>query len=252
MLLLAIFAVPQWLRSNPGLIVRGIIIGLAVFVSIKSGSRGQLLAVLLSCLVTVPLLSGRALSRGAVYTLTLAASITGIAALLLRNSTETRRWTPKVAARDIQGRIDLSQDLLSQWIDAGPVAWLIGLGSSASYSLLGTYCHIVPIEVLCELGILGFSIFAAFLYSALTNCYSYLRHLHADTTDRRAIGFFLSLLVFQFTLSLKQGSLIGSANLFLIGAIALAVINRGRDRPALDHGAQHLDTVRTGQGLASQ
>ncbi len=76
-------------------------------------------------------------------------------------------------------RVAYSLQLLSYWFSKGPIYWMFGIGSSASFhpNIVGIYCHVVIVEVLCELGLLGLGLYAGFLGFIVRDSLSIDAHL---------------------------------------------------------------------------
>jgi hypothetical protein len=97
---------------------------------------------------------------------------------------------------------------------------LFGLGTSASFSprIAGFYPHIVPIEVLCELGVVGIALFIAILVLTLRSVIRYMRRyaaLETNSKGTRVVVSLAALFILEVLLSLKEGSLLRDANLLM-------------------------------------
>jgi hypothetical protein len=93
---------------------------------------------------------------------------------------------------------------------------LFGLGNSASYDphIIGMYSHIVPLEVLAEEGIIGFGLFLSI--RSINQAYKYVKN---DQEYRGLLATISATFLFSFILSLKQGNMFGSLDLFMIAII---------------------------------
>ena len=125
----------------------------------------------------------------------------------------TQRWNvDNMVDTYSSSRIGTAGILLRHWAEAGPIAWIVGLGSSASYSrdILGGYPHVVMLEVLGELGVVGFAILWAIVIFAARDLYSVHRRVADDPNARGVNATIGAIFLFQVILSFKQGSLLGS------------------------------------------
>lgn len=207
--------------------LRWAIVVMAMGLIVRSGSRGQLLGVLLVILICWPL------NRGLWNVKQLAslaglASLLGLAILWAVQEFWTRpeyqyhatRWTGDSAHEDVQGRLDNALLLLSLAFDSTETM-CFGLGNSAAYDprILGIYPHFVPLEILAEEGIFGFILYVAIIVLASRNIVRYLRLLPTNSDDRRLLTGLIGLSLFSFILSLKQGSLLGNLDPFMFTII---------------------------------
>lgn len=113
--------------------------------------------------------------------------------------------------RDLtEDRIGSAQQLFEYWSSSDPLHVLFGLGNSISYDprILGGYPHVVPVEVLCEEGIVGALLFAACI--GLSVHYAIKAGLSSNGLTRQLFTTVLALMLYEFLLTLKQGSLLGS------------------------------------------
>ena len=186
---------------------------------VESGSRGQLLAVLLSVCIFWPLRNkitdvGTFVTSGififAILILTwLAISNVGGGNI---------RWTYDYIEADLFGRMATSIKILSIWLDSGALL-IPGLGNYSSFSLIGTYPHNVPVEVLCEEGIIGAIIYLAIVHYSIRSVINSLRIAKAGTQQHSCIILMASLLLFSFIISLKQGNLLGNLYFFMFAIL---------------------------------
>lgn len=217
-----VLAILYWKRSEPvGLALRVLVVLISAYlVVLKTESRGQFLAMVVVCFATLPVAAGRLnFKRLAIIAMWLAL-IGAVSFYFLGQLVDQgARWQGARASEDWHGRISMASVMVNAWLSS-PQSILFGLGNSAAYSpeLLGIYPHIVPIEVLTEEGVIGFSIYLALLVSS---CASAVRLCRAE----KGIGHFeirsalTGLAAFYALLSFKQGSLIGSY--FLLASMML-------------------------------
>lgn len=210
---------------------------LGMVIAIKSGSRGQLFALVLAGLAFYPF-SRRIRSIGSFIAAGVGMILVlGIATVVFDTlvGESSDRWN-FATMRDTwsDGRLGMSMVLLNEWTEAGPVAWLIGLGTSASYdpNLVGGYPHVVMAEVLGELGLIGF-VMLWFVPILGFTAFVRLHRLVADDDENRGLVAVLgALFLFEVILSFKQGSLLGSPFAFGFAVVLGRLATLQRMAPA--------------------
>jgi hypothetical protein len=220
-------------------ILRWVLIGMAITITFQSGSRGQLFAMVFAGAAFLPysrrvknVANFVGLVIGGVVFLALVSVLFDV---MVGGST---RWTPDEFFRTYSGtRVDTSLVLLRAWLDAGPMFWLIGLGSNASYSIPGLnfYPHLVLLEVLGELGLVGFALL--FAIPTLVGVAMYqLWPFVKDSPERRGVLAALgAMFLFDVILSFKQGSLLMYGSTFAFACIIarLATMEKLGEVPAV-------------------
>src|SRR5882757_8910988 len=136
-------------------------------VIIRSGSRGQLIAFVLSLVVFMPLAFRLSQLRSLVpiiVGLVVMAVTAEIAAQHFIHADDSR-WDKAGAEQAAAGRLTMSLALLSKWSES-PGTVIFGLGNSASFdpAIVGYYPHNVPAETLGEEGLIGFGLYVALLW----------------------------------------------------------------------------------------
>lgn len=211
-------------------VVRGFLtFGLAaisIALVLKTGSRGQMIAMIASAVVFAPVAYGRALSRGYIAALVMGAAITaalwwsfpGLSELFATGDGD--RFSADRAVTDYEGRLTIAEALFNHYLDSGLLGMIFGLGTSASFSrdIVGFYVHIVPVEILCELGIVGAGLLLAILLltaRGVARHMSMLARSSGSATVNRVVAALSALFVCEFLLSLKEGSLLRDIYLFL-------------------------------------
>lgn len=207
-------------------LLRIAILFVGLYLCFRSGSRGQLIAV---GLVIIPAI---VLSRGtknvtAIASMVVLPAVSIIAMYIFYEEFGTsRRWTLEGMTKYYGGsRGAMVQELLSAWVRSSPIQMLFGLGSSASYQIVGAYPHFVPAEILGELGFIGFAIYCGILALSVRASYR-LWKLSKDDPMLRGDAIAVSALVgFAFLLTLKQGSFLGSLD-FVMYCFVLGVLEK--------------------------
>ena len=213
----------RW-RGISALVALGLVT-ISVILVVKTGSRGQLISMILSAMVFFPISRGWSFSRGAVITLVGAGlALVAIWALLPDLSTlvsaEQGRFDSERAVVDYEERVEAVQRLFDVYASSGILGLLFGLGNSASFSpqILGFYTHIVPAEILCELGVVGLMLFVTIwgmAARAMLRFGTRLGSLQVAAETRRSIACLGAIAFIELLLSFKEGSLVRDVNLFL-------------------------------------
>lgn len=143
------------------------------------------------------------------------------------------RWDRRQLGKDIEsGRLDVAERLLDYWLASSPVHQTFGLGhaTAADPRLVGAYPHLVPLEVLCEEGIVGFTLYLGVLATALRG---YWKAFVVNVGPVKALlPALLGLFCFEFMLTLKQGTLTGDFTFLLFVCLSDSV-----RRPLADEAA---------------
>jgi hypothetical protein len=202
------------------------LLGLCLLLIVKSGSRGQLLGVLLVSVACWPI--SRGLKNVKQFTLL------GLMILFLGVATnwaidelsheqmygQRGRWDEQVAQKDVSGRLK-NAIFLVQMSYSSLESVLFGLGNSASYDtrILGIYPHFVPLEILAEEGLIGFLLYVMISYSVVHSTFRIFRISATEKEERLLLGGLVGLYLFTFILSLKQGSLLLNLEPFMLAII---------------------------------
>ncbi|OQX69199.1 MAG: hypothetical protein B6A08_05800 [Sorangiineae bacterium NIC37A_2] len=175
---------------------------------VRTGSRGQIVSSIATVLFFV------AITKRGIWFLPVAlSSIALLGTSLFEDEVRANRlrWSGDQMRRDLtEDRIGSAQQLFEYWSSSDPLHVLFGLGNSISYDprILGGYPHVVPVEVLCEEGIVGALLFAACI--GLSVHYAIKAGLSSNGLTRQLFTTVLALMLYEFLLTLKQGSLLGS------------------------------------------
>ncbi|MCR9295906.1 MAG: hypothetical protein NXI32_24590 [bacterium] len=193
------------------------VVALGIFVIAQSGSRGQLLGFVITSAVWLPVTAG-AVARKSVVIALVVTVVAAVAAYFLFGELG---WTSRIEGDQVQHSIDfrvnLATELVSTCWSKGIFYVLFGLGNSASYSLIGSYPHLVPLEILAEEGFIGFGLFLSFIIVVFRQLQVAILDSRISRDDRTALCLLACLFTFELLLCLKQGSLMGSTALFSFG-----------------------------------
>jgi hypothetical protein len=250
----------RW-RGAAALVALGLV-AISLILVIKTGSRGQLISMVVSSMLFLPISRGWSLSRGtlvglAAAALAMAAIWAFLPDLTSLASTQESRFDTERAVEDYEGRIARADRLIDVYLSSGVLGLLFGLGNSASFApqIAGFYTHVVPVEILCELGAVGLLLFMGalgFTVRAVIRLASIISSPQISSEMRRVVACLSALALIELLLSLKQGSLVRDVHLFLFpilieGLLAsvaaqtlIGTTDRSRQRSAI-RGAQQQD-----------
>ena len=194
------------------------VVAVCLFVIVRSGSRGQLIAALGSLVLMLPVAFRITRARG------LAGILVGVAVLGLAvgyavieyMAGNALRWNESLAQRDAVGRWHMAVTLLREWQKSG-AGMVLGLGNSAAFdpSILGFYPHIVPLEILAEEGLIGAALYLMILwmvFRAIWRARRMARQLPELSGLVAAVG---ASFLFMLIISFKEGNMVGSVFLFM-------------------------------------
>jgi hypothetical protein len=211
-------------------VLRWGVVALGTFVILKSESRGQFFCVLVAICAFLPA-SRRPKDLLGLISITVGVIIFGFVVGILYSiyAAGYSRWSAGEMFDAVQqGRLARCADVLRYWLEH-PGYWLFGYGNSGSFApeVHGMYPEVVPVEILVEEGLFGFSIFLAILGITTRTMWKTYR-LVADSPYHRGIYAVLgSLAVYEFLLLFKQGNLVGYVHFFmfaiLIGRFAQSI-----------------------------
>jgi hypothetical protein len=232
-------------QTRAGLLL---IAGLSAFVILRSGSRGQLFAAMAGiAVVSFGVLSG-ARRRNFLFAFIPACVLLGAVVFLKDAFIEAagggwveRRWSVEEMQEHVQRyRFGMASALLSEFISAAsrnPLVLLVGMGAASSYQLIGFYCHVVPVEALCEFGIVGAALYLMILWAAIQSIRIMFKTKDITSGNKTQIAFLAGLFAVYFLLTFKQGSLFGHTEYFatamIIGRLRLATLGAPRSVPAV-------------------
>lgn len=226
MVVLIIILADPWPESKMWFPMKWTLVALSLALIVRSGSRGQLLGVLLSCVICWPISRGlRNVKQFAVLSLVII--FLGVAVNWTMQefwgeeiSGGRGRWSGRSAEKDISERL-ANAVMMVRLAAASPETLLFGLGNSAAYDprILGYYPHFLPLEILAEEGIIGFGLYGMILSCGAFAGYRSWRLLTASGGDQRLLGGLSSLFLFAVILSLKQGNLLGNLDPFMLAII---------------------------------
>jgi O-antigen ligase len=215
--LAAIFIIYSSKTSGAMFWLHLVIAAVALVTIARTGSRGQMIAVAIAAFVWLPITARIAAKRSSVSAIVISALVT-IGMIYAVSQTElARRWNWEKIEGATFGRLGMAQSLLNEYADGGVGIWMFGLGSSASFDVVGFYPHIVVAEVLGEEGLIGLFLFLAFVSVVFLSGFKHIRSDKIEQSERVNLGLLMAIFTFEFMLTFKQGSLLGSSPFFGFG-----------------------------------
>jgi len=220
-------------------IIRLVLVVISLAIAVKTGSRGQFILMLVVSLLLLPI--SRQLNqirRFIPLLITIAFTLVVAYWAMSEFIGEDTRWDTDKMGDDIGDRYAAASRLIEQWYSS-PGNLIFGLGSSASYdpSIFGFYTHIVPLEIIGELGGIGFIIYAIILYLTFSNTLISIRKIGDNVLEKGVLATVVAMVLFEFLLSFKQGSFLGSQIFFGL-IIVLARFNYSiRNKVSVDDNA---------------
>lgn len=208
---------------------------LCLLLIIRSGSRGQLLAIVVSLAVMLPVRFRLGSARGFIPALLACAVVVaalelGLSLYIAQDDLNEERWGATRSAEDVYGRLQMVGALLSHWSRSAG-ALFFGLGNSAALDprIVGMYPHNMPLEILGEEGFIGFALLLALLYTVFA-AFIRARKATVDADEKGMLAAVGSAFVFSFLLSFKQGSLLGNYSVFMTALLltrtSIALVRR--------------------------
>lgn len=198
-------------------VVRWVVVAAGLILTFRSGSRGQLFALLGAGILFLPLSRRIKSIPGFIGAALGVAMLLTLASFAFDQYADMKRWDVNEMVSVYEGgRINQAWILIQAWLAGGAGRWLLGLGNSAAFapSLLGMYPHFVPGEVLAEEGLIGFGLYLLVLVSGVRAFRRAYALVWQDPGERGRLATLGALCLFEFILTLKQGSLLGSTGFF--------------------------------------
>lgn len=195
-----------------------LVAGFCLVAIIKSGSRGQLLALAFALIVAFPFTYSVRNPKIVVSS----ALVAGLLAYMVVVGLDmywggtTGRYSTEAMSNAYSGRLDNVSRLMEAWL-ANPVAIVFGLGNSASFDwdIVGFYPHMVPMEILCEEGLIGAALYVWILMIVVRDALYVLRKRDLERSESAAFAILIGIIAYLFLLSFKQGSMLTWSSFFM-------------------------------------
>lgn len=226
-------------------IARWVLVVVCLGIAVKTGSRGQFMLMILLSLMFLPVSRPINHIKRFIPLVIAIAFISYMSLWALNQYTsdytdkESARWDADRMEQDLSGRFEAANALIATWYSS-PENLLFGLGSSASYdpAIFGFYTHIVPLEILGELGLVGFTLFLLILYNTYKIFWRSFKNSKGSSTRRGVLATVSAITLFEFLLSFKQGSLLGNQLMFCM-FLVLAKIDKSFEVPVDKQASRH-------------
>lgn len=194
---------------------------LCTYVIIRTQSRGQLAAFCFVAALVYPATHRSTSSRTLLLLGLIIAVLVAVvfAAFVYVGEAAGSRWEQKSMDHAMEGRTLMVQRLLGRWVASDPSVWVFGLGASSSFRVSSFYVHNVPIEVLCELGLVGAVLFGVFCWKTFKNSIFFTAHVPTNWAFRPYALGFIGTFVFLMILTLKEGTLYAVPHMFFVGIL---------------------------------
>ncbi len=198
------------------LLLRGAAIFAGLGMAIASGSRGQTVLAVLAGVLVFPL-ARRVKNVQQFFVTVLLAGLFAVMAFaafklfLGQNTNQTTRWSLDTWQDIVDGRANTAWKMAEVYISS-PGNWLMGLGTNAFSEIAGAtdvpYAHNLPLEMLCELGIIGLVIFTIISYMVLKDSKDLFTGFAAEDHARATVAVLLAQALYLTFLSFKQGTFV--------------------------------------------
>lgn len=215
----------QFERLKLWWLVKWAFVGLGLYVTFKTASRGQTIALLATVLVCAPISEGN-FTRKSIVNGIVTLSAVALCLFVILPLVDTGRWQESALESGVALRVSMAESLWKAYLHSSFTTWIFGLGASASFPIAGFYIHNTPIEVLCEEGVIGLVLFVVALGIPVKRFFSALGLPIINPKvrkERNMLVVLFALLLFEFMLTNKQGTLYSAQNLFLF-----AILLQGR------------------------
>jgi hypothetical protein len=218
----ALFIVSARLRALAWA-VRLSIAAICAIAIVRSGSRGQLVAIcgtfLLMLPVAYPVTRLRRLAGALVAVVVVGGAIAWAVTSYVHWYDD--RWLKSTELGDVAGRWTMVSALLKAWSQDG-MSVVFGIGNSGSFSpsIAGFYPHNVPLEILGEEGVVGFALYLVLVARVVVAAFRGVRYAAGDFAQRGLLAVTLGCFLFTLIVSLKQGNAVDSVTFFMFSVLA--------------------------------
>jgi hypothetical protein len=204
--------------------------------TVKTGSRGPAIMAVICAAVFMIFSRGLKSVRQIMTLCVVSILLTVIAYFCYTNLIENNaRWDYVGMQNELQNyRVHNCELTLDRWAKGFPWTLPFGYGSSGSFAadVVGFYPEVVPIEVLCEEGLVGFALLVATIVVVYRTFFRALRVASDSPVDRGLVAAIGAMATFQFGLSCKGGNLLGSTDFMgwtlILGQFGAALARRHR------------------------
>ncbi|MCH7545321.1 MAG: hypothetical protein IID30_02825 [Planctomycetes bacterium] len=243
-------------RPDPGRffdqIIRLVAFVCGLGLAIGTGSRGQVLAAIVTCIlfypVARPVRDVRQFFATAFGVLILIIGFMFTFSLFV-SELNRERWAPVDMVASIQTRFDFIAILFFEYL-SHPLSWLFGLGTAAFEALESkVYVHNLIVEMLCEQGLVGLLLLTGTIYYAWRYGVGLLRTHQHDPQSRATVTIILAFGFYWLMIAMKQGSFLLSPEIFLWFLIVakLAIVDAAQETWVIDETPEEPEIIPIGR-----
>jgi hypothetical protein len=194
-------------------------------VTLLSGTRGQAVFAAVCIVIAFPI-SRPLLNPKSFVSVVVSGALMVLVAIFVFDfaltQTDNDRWKANAVVSGTNVRLYNALELLTAFADT-PSAWFIGLGFNAFSAICGDpregYSHNLYVDILCELGVPMFLLFAGSLMGCLHQARRLIK-IHADSpVDRAAVATLIALATYSLLIAGKEGNLWASFSVYMYLAI---------------------------------
>lgn len=199
-----------------------------------SGTRGQAVFALVTIALFLPV-SRRLKNLTSYLSIVIVGGVVAVATYyafdFVMGQSDADRWQAGAIGTATAARSSSAIALLTEFVQS-PINWFIGLGYNA-FSEVGdfsdlVYVHNLYVEVLCELGLPVFMLLMLLFFRTGKASIALFKHYREHAAERSAVAILVAMVVYQALISMKEGNLWSSWNLFLFMLIVLRLETRLR------------------------
>ena len=193
-------------------LIRAAAIIVGLIIALLSGSRGQLLGAVFCGVAMFPF--ARQIKNLVQFiTVTVSAGTGLVFVMLVLNFATTRdaasRWSSGALTAGVDSRQQMIMTMLGEWISR-PLAIIQGLGTSSFeyyYTLSDApYVHNMPVHILTENGLIGLFVLMIIMIIGVRASKALLHYYRDDPRELSTAAVLIAFCMYQFILSLKQGT----------------------------------------------
>lgn len=193
-------------------LIRAAAIIVGLIIALLSGSRGQLLGAVFCGVAMFPF--ARQIKNLVQFiTVTVSAGTGLVFVMLVLNFATTRdaasRWSSGSLTAGVDARQQMIMTMLGEWISR-PLAIIQGLGTSSFeyyYTLSDApYVHNMPVHILTENGLIGLFVLMIIMIIGVRASKALLHYYRDDPRELSTAAVLIAFCMYQFILSLKQGT----------------------------------------------
>lgn len=203
---LGIITLVVHLKIPMPMLFRFAVLGVAIYLAFLTRSRGQVVAIIGVAAIVYPI-SNQATNVKGFFVTMVGLIIFSVIVFYIVGNLDMVRWRKDQVETALIGRQEMWVDLFSYWLSSPGKATLFGFGILSSFRIIGFYPHNLPIEIIAELGLVGFVLYSGVLYKSFSNSLNLLSKLEKLPDYRGDVIATIGLIGVAFALSLKEGSL---------------------------------------------